>query len=224
MRILVVEDEPNVAAFIVQGLREEGYLVDAVVDGEQALDFARSADYDLILLDVLLPKVSGLQVARTLREEHNPAPILMLTALDSVAARVAGLDSGADDYLVKPFAYQELLARIRARTRNGDRTGAGSELHVANLTLNRMTRTARRGDSLIDLTAKEYLLLEYLMLHSDQVLSRTQIGEHVWGYDFYNQSKIVDVYIGYLRRKIDVGHAPLIRTVRGVGYRLTPEG
>lgn len=224
MRILVVEDEPNVAAFIVQGLREEGYLVDAVGDGELGLAYAQNAEYDLILLDVLLPKMNGREVARTLREQRNNAPILMLTALDSVNDRVAGLDAGADDYLVKPFAYQELLARIRAHTRNHARPGTGAELRLGDLSLNRLTRTARRSDVEIELTSKEFALLEFLLLHPEQALSRTQIGEHVWGYDFFNQSNIVDVYVGYLRRKIDDGHAPLIRTVRGVGYRLTAEG
>ena len=224
MRILVVEDEQNVAAFIEQGLTEEGYAVDAVADGELALAYAETYDYDLILLDVLLPKMDGRQVARTLRQRGVQAPILMLTALDAVDDRVAGLDSGADDYLVKPFAYQELLARIRARTRNFERTGTSNELQVGDLTVNRLTRQVKRDGQEIELTAKEYALLEYLMLHPDHVLSRTQIGEHVWGYDFYNQSNIVDVYVGYLRRKIDAGHnKPLIRTVRGVGYKMTAD-
>ena len=224
MRILVVEDEQNVAAFIEQGLTEEGYAVDAVADGELALAYAETYDYDLILLDVLLPKMDGRQVARTLRKRGVQAPILMLTALDAVDDRVAGLDSGADDYLVKPFAYQELLARIRARTRNFERAGTNNELQVGDLTVNRLTRQVKRDGQEIELTAKEYALLEYLMLHPDHVLSRTQIGEHVWGYDFYNQSNIVDVYVGYLRRKIDAGHSkPLIRTVRGVGYKMTAD-
>ena len=224
MRILVVEDEQNVAAFIEQGLTEEGYAVDAVADGELALAYAETYDYDLILLDVLLPKMDGRQVARTLRQRGVQAPILMLTALDAVDDRVAGLDSGADDYLVKPFAYQELLARIRARTRNFERAGTNNELQVGDLTVNRLTRQVKRDGQEIELTAKEYALLEYLMLHPDHVLSRTQIGEHVWGYDFYNQSNIVDVYVGYLRRKIDAGHSkPLIRTVRGVGYKMTAD-
>ena len=224
MRILVVEDEQNVAAFIEQGLTEEGYAVDAVGDGELALAYAETYDYDLILLDVLLPKMDGRQVARTLRQRGVQAPILMLTALDAVDDRVAGLDSGADDYLVKPFAYQELLARIRARTRNFERAGTNNELQVGDLIVNRLTRQVKRDGQEIELTAKEYALLEYLMLHPDHVLSRTQIGEHVWGYDFYNQSNIVDVYVGYLRRKIDAGHSkPLIRTVRGVGYKMTAD-
>jgi len=224
MRILVVEDEQNVSAFIEQGLTEEGYVVDVVADGELALDYAQTYEYDLILLDVLLPKMDGRQVARTLRERGISAPILMLTALDAVNDRVSGLDSGADDYLVKPFAYQELLARIRARTRRLDSVGNSHELQAADLTLNRLTRTVKRGNREVELTNKEFALLEFLLLRAEQVLSRTQIGEHVWGYDFYNQSNIVDVYVGYLRRKIDDGHdLQLIRTIRGVGYKISAD-
>lgn len=224
MRILVVEDEQNVAAFIEQGLTEEGYTVDVAVDGELALDYAQTYDYDMILLDVLLPKMDGRQVARTLRQRGVQTPILMLTALDAVDDRVAGLDSGADDYLVKPFAYQELLARIRARTRNPNHTGNPNQLRLGDLSLNRLTRQVRRGEREIELTSKEFALLEHLMLQPGRVHSRTEIGEHVWGYDFYNQSNIVDVYIGYLRRKLDDGHEPrLIQTVRGVGYKLSAE-
>ena len=225
MRILVVEDEKNVADFIRQGLTEEGYVVDVASDGELGLDFAQTYTYDLILLDVLLPKVDGRKVARTLRQRGIAAPILMLTALDDVDDRVSGLDSGADDYLVKPFAYRELLARIRARTRSHQGPSTPNEMEIDDLSLNRLTRQVKRGEQPITLTAKEFALLEYLMLHPDQVLSRTQLGEQVWGYDFFNQSNIVDVYVGYLRRKIDDGHdRPLIRTMRGVGYKISAEG
>jgi len=225
VRILVVEDEQNVAGFIRQGLTEEGYVVDVATDGELALDYAQTYAYDLILLDVLLPKIDGRKVARTLRQRGVTAPILMLTALDTVDDRVDGLDSGADDYLVKPFAYRELLARIRARTRTHQGPTTPNELEIADLSLNRLTRQVKRGDQPVILTAKEFALLEYLMLHPDQVLSRTQLGEQVWGYDFFNQSNIVDVYVGYLRRKVDDGHdRPLIRTVRGVGYKISAEG
>ncbi len=225
MRILVVEDEQNVLSFIVQGLTEEGYVVDAATDGELALEYALTYPYDLILLDVLLPKIDGRQVALTLRDRGVRAPIIMLTALDAVDDRVAGLDSGADDYLVKPFAYQELLARIRARTRSADQVGNPNELAIADLTLNRLTRVVKRSDRVVELTAKEFSLLEFLLLHPNQALSRTQLGEHVWGYDFFNESNIVDVYIGYLRRKVDTGYpVQLIRTVRGVGYKLAAEG
>ncbi len=222
MRILVVEDEKNVAAFIEQGLVEEGYTVDVATDGELALDFAQTYEYDLILLDVLLPKMDGKQVARILRQRGLQTPIIMLTALDAVDDRVEGLDSGADDYLVKPFAYQELLARIRARTRQSNHIGNPNQLQVADLSLNRLTRQVKRGEREIELTSKEFALLEHLMLRPDQVHSRTEIGDHVWGYDFYTQSNIVDVYIGYLRRKLDDSHEPrLIQTVRGVGYKLS---
>ncbi|MCB0181143.1 MAG: response regulator transcription factor [Anaerolineae bacterium] len=226
MRILVVEDETNVIDFIEQGLKEEGYVVDVATDGELALEFAQTYPYDLIILDILLPKLDGRQVARTLRARGNSTPILMLTALDEVEDRVAGLDSGADDYLIKPFAYRELLARIRARTRtySGDSAGA-NELQVADLSLNRLTRVVKRGGQEIVLTTKEFSLLEFFMLHPGQVLSRVQLGEHVWGHDYYNQSNVVDVYVGYLRRKIDDGQArPLLHTVRGVGYKLAAEG
>ena len=165
-------------------------------------------------------------MARTLRARGNSTPILMLTALDEVEDRVAGLDSGADDYLIKPFAYRELLARIRARTRtySGDSVVA-NELQVADLSLNRLTRVVKRGGQEIVLTTKEFSLLEFFMLHPGQVLSRVQLGEHVWGHDYYNQSNVVDVYVGYLRRKIDDGQArPLLHTVRGVGYKLAAEG
>jgi DNA-binding response OmpR family regulator len=225
MRILIVEDEPNVIDFIQQGLKEEGYVVDVATDGELALEFAQTYPYDLIILDVLLPRLDGRQVARKLRERGLSTPILMLTALDEVEDRVAGLDSGADDYLIKPFAYRELLARIRARTRTYGGAGvAANELQVADLILNRLTRQVARAGREITLTTKEFALLEFLMLHPNQVLSRTQLGEHVWGQDFYNQSNVVDVYVGYLRRKIDDGFAtPLIHTVRGVGYKLSAE-
>ncbi len=226
MRILVVEDEPNVVNFIEQGLKEEGFTVDVAIDGETALDFIQMNAYDLIILDVLLPKVDGRQVARTVRAEGIATPILMLTALDAVDDRVAGLESGADDYLIKPFAYRELLARVRARTRRFDSPAktTASTLQCADLTLDRLTRNVERGDQKIALTAKEFALLEFLMMHPNQVLSRTQLGEHVWGYDYYNQSNVVDVYIGYLRRKIDDGFpTPLIKTVRGVGYQLSAE-
>lgn len=224
MRILLVEDEQNVSAFVEQGLSEEGYIVDVASDGEMALAYAQTYEYDLIVLDVLLPKLDGRQVARTLRQQGSKVPILMLTALDAVNDRVRGLDSGADDYLVKPFAFEELLARIRARTRTFDRPSEPDELRFADLSLNRLSRQVTRGEHVIELTNKEFMLLEFFLLHPEQVLSRTQIGEHVWGYDFYNHSNIVDVYVGYLRRKLDSGYPQqLIQTVRGVGYKLSAE-
>ena len=222
MRILIVEDEPNVLAFIEQGLKEEGYAVDIATDGELALDFAQTYPYDIIVLDVLLPKADGRRVAQTLRAQGIRTPIIMLTALDDIDDKIAGLDSGANDYLVKPFVFRELLARIRAQTRNYEQPSAANQLRIADLTLNRLTRRVARGDQEITLTSKEYALLEFFMRHPDQVLSRTQLGEHVWGQDYYNQSNVVDVYVGYLRRKIDDGHPmPLLQTVRGVGYKLS---
>lgn len=226
MRILVVEDEPSVIDFVEQGLKEEGYVVDVATDGRLALDFVQTYPYDLIILDILLPGLDGRQVARTLRSQGVNTPILMLTALDDVEDRVAGLDSGADDYLIKPFAYRELLARVRARTRTySGQSAAANQLQLADLTLNRLTRRIERSGQEIILTGKEFALLEFFMLHPDQVLSRTQLGEHVWGHDYYNQSNVVDVYVGYLRRKIDDGQStPLLHTVRGVGYKLSAGG
>jgi heavy metal response regulator len=223
VRILVVEDEQRIAAFVKRGLEEERYAVDVAFDGEEALDWATAVDYDLIVLDVLLPKKDGFQVCRELRDWGNQVPILMLTARDTVEDRVRGLDSGADDYLVKPFAFQELLARIRALLRRSGEART-TRLQVGDLTLDTLTRQAFRGERVIELTAREYALLEFLMRHPHQVLSRTQIVEHVWDYDFFSTSNVVDVYIGYLRRKIDWGFdMKLIQTVRGAGYKIEAE-
>ncbi len=223
MRILVVEDERRIAAFIKRGLEEERYAVDVAYDGEEVLDWVAVVNYDLIVLDVLLPKKDGIQVCRELRAQGNKAPILMLTARDAVEDRVRGLDSGADDYLVKPFAFQELLARIRALLRRSGEAKTPS-LQVGDLVLDTLTRRATRGGRVIELTTREYALLEFLMRHPRQVLSRTQIAEHVWNYDFFSTSNVVDVYIRYLRRKIDEGFdAKLIKTVRGAGYKIEAE-
>lgn len=223
MRILVVEDERRIAAFIERGLEEEHYAVDVAYDGEEALDWAAVVDYDLILLDILLPKKDGIQVCRELRGRGSKVPILMLTARDAVEDRVRGLDSGADDYLVKPFAFQELLARIRALLRRRGEVKT-SQLQVGDLVLDTVTHRATRAGQVIELTAREYALLEFLMRHPRQVLSRTQIAEHVWDYDFFSSSNVVDVYIGYLRRKIDKGFdVQLIRTMRGAGYKIEAE-
>jgi DNA-binding response OmpR family regulator len=220
MRVLVVEDESKIAAFIQKGLQEEHYAVDVACDGEEALDWVAVAEYDLIVLDILLPKRNGISVCRELRQHGIRTPILMLTAKDTVDDRVVGLDSGADDYLVKPFAFKELLARLRALARRPPEVQA-TVLQVADLRLDTVSHQATRAGQLIDLTPKEYSLLEFLMRHRNQVVSRTMITEHVWNYDFYNQSNIVDVYVRYLRRKLDNGFAPkLIHTVRGVGYKL----
>jgi heavy metal response regulator len=220
MRILVVEDERRIAAFIKRGLEEEHYAVDVAYDGEEALDWAAVVDYDLIVLDVLLPKKDGIQVCRELRAQGNRVPVLMLTARDAIEDRVRGLDSGADDYLVKPFAFQELLARIRALLRRSGEIKT-TRLQVGDLVLDTITHQATRSGRIIELTAREYALLEFLMRHPSQVLSRTQIAEHVWNYDFFTTSNVVDVYIRYLRRKIDKGFkVKLLQTVRGVGYKI----
>lgn len=220
MRILVVEDERRITAFIKRGLEEERYAVDVAYDGEEALDWAAVVDYDLIVLDVLLPKKDGIEVCRELRAQGNKVPILMLTARDAIEDRVRGLDSGADDYLVKPFAFQELVARIRALLRRSGEIKT-TRLQVGDLALDTLTHRASRGGRVIELTAREYALLEFLMRHPGQVLSRTQISEHVWNYDFFTTSNVVDVYIRYLRRKIDKGfEVKLLQTVRGVGYKI----
>jgi len=220
MRILVVEDEPKIARFIKKGLTEQGYAVDAALNGEEALAYAKSAPYDLIILDLLLPGIDGITVCRILRETSLAAPILILTAMDSVEDRVKGLDAGADDYLVKPFAFAELLARIRALLRR-PQTVASNSLQLGDLLLDVAKRKVERGGVPVDLTAKEYALLEYLVRNQCQVLTRTQIMEHVWNYDFFSGSNIVDVYIRYLRKKIDDGRdAKLIKTIRGAGYTI----
>jgi DNA-binding response OmpR family regulator len=220
MRILVVEDEPSIAKFVEQGLIEAGHAVDRVDDGRDALDYALSADYDVYVLDIMLPGMDGLALLRELRRRGDKTPALMLTARDTVDDRVDGLDAGADDYLVKPFAFRELLARVRALLRRPP-LQTGTILQVADLAMDSARREVTRGGRRIELSPREYAVLEYLLRHPDQVLSRTQIGEHVWNFDFYHESNVVDVYIGYLRRKIDKGSSlPLLHTVRGVGYRL----
>jgi len=224
MRILVVEDERRIAAFIKRGLEEESYAVDVAYDGEEALDWTAVVDYDLILLDVLLPKMDGVQVCRELRAKGSQVPVLMLTARDAIEDRISGLDSGADDYLVKPFAFQELLARIRALWRRSGQAKT-TRLHVGGLVLDTITHRADREGKVIELTAREYGLLEFLMRHPGQALSRTRIAEHVWNYDFYTTSNVVDVYIRNLRRKVDRGfEEKLIKTVRGVGYKIEANG
>jgi len=222
MRVLIVEDERKISAYVKRGLEEQGYAVDAVYSGRDALDWAEAAPYDLIILDILLPELDGLSVCRELRRRGARMPILMLTARDSVDDRVAGLDAGADDYLVKPFALKELLARLRALTRRAAEAAKSSVLQVADLSLDTLTHRVKRGSKAIELTAKEYAVLECLLREPERVLTRTMIAEHVWNYDVFNQSNVVDVYIRNLRRKIDDGHdLKLIHTVRGAGYRLS---
>ena len=223
MRLLIVEDELQIAAFLERGLKEEGYAVDVVHNGNDALDWVAAAEYDGIVLDVLLPGRDGFNVLRELRARGDKTPVLMLTARDAVDDRVQGLDLGADDYLVKPFAFKELVARLRAVTRRQSDTRT-TELRLADLTLDTLTHTAQRGERRIELTAKEYSLLEFLMRNPNRVLTRTQIAEHVWNLDFVSESNVVDVYIRYLRRKIDdQSDLKLIKTVRGSGYLMSDE-
>ena len=223
MRILIVEDERQIAAFLERGLKEEGYAVDVVYNGNDALDWAAAVEYDGIVLDVMLPGRDGFSVCRELRASGNKTPVLMLTARDTVDDRVAGLDLGADDYLVKPFVFKELVARLRAITRRQSDTRS-VELQVGDLTLNTVTHMALRGERRIELTTKEYNLLEFLMRNPNRVLTRTQIAEHVWNLDFLSESNVVDVYIRYLRRKIDGDtDLKLIKTVRGSGYLISDE-
>src|SRR5262245_9629386 len=226
MRILIVEDHIKMAYYLKQALEEQGYAVDIAHTGREALDWVAVVEFDLIVLDIMLPEMDGLTVCHTLREWGVSSLILMLTARDTVDDRVLGLDAGADDYLVKPFALTELLARLRALTRRRTIDTARSPLlHVADLTLDTLTRRVRRGDKFIELTAKEYAVLECLLRDPDRVLTRSEIAEYVWNYDVYNQSNVVDVYIRNLRRKIDDPFPlKLIHTVRGAGYRLSAEG
>ena len=221
MRVLVVEDEPGIAQFIRQGLSEAGYAVDIARDGQEGLDYAFVAAYDVLVLDILLPKLDGLDVLRALRARGVKTPVLLLTAKDTVEDRVRGLDVGADDYLVKPFAFPELVARLRALLRRPP-LQMDPVLRFGDLEMDTARREVRRSGRLIELSPREFTLLEYLMRHPRHVLTRTQIAEHVWNFDFFSDSNVVDVYIGYLRRKIDRGFdRPLLQTVRGVGYRLS---
>jgi len=223
MRVLVVEDEHKISAYVKRGLEEAGYAVDAVFTGPEALEWADAAPYDAIVLDILLPGMDGLSVCREFRRRGIRAPVLMLTARDTIDDRVAGLDSGADDYLVKPFAMRELLARVRALARRAGDPPRTTTLRVADLTMDTLTRRVRRGHRVIQLTAKEYAVLECLMRGPERVLTRSMIAEHVWSYAAVNQSNVVDVYIRNLRRKIDdPSDLKLIHTVRGAGYRLSP--
>lgn len=218
MRILVVEDEKKVLSFIKRGLEEEKYEVDTAMDGEEGLKLALDRPYDLIVLDWMLPKKDGLSVIKELRLKKALIPVLMLTAKDSVEDIVAGLDSGSDDYLTKPFAFAELLARVRALLRRAEQE-RGAEIHFADLRLDPVTHKVWRKDKEIVLTAKEYGLLEYFMRNPNQVVTRTMIADHVWDYTFDSFTNIIDVYVNYLRKKIDRGsEKKLIHTVRGVGY------
>lgn len=223
MRILVVEDENGISQFIKQGLQEAGYSVDVACDGCDGLEYALAADYDALVLDILLPRMSGLELLQELRSRRYRVPVILLTARDAVDDRVRGLDAGADDYLAKPFAFSELLARLRAVLRRPALSGEAI-LRLGDLELDTLRREARREGKRIELSPREFGLLEYLMRHRGLVLTRTQIVEHVWNFDYQGDSKVVDVYIGYLRQKIDREfHTPLILTVRGAGYRMSDE-
>jgi two-component system OmpR family response regulator len=224
MRILVVEDEVKMAALLKRGLEEEGYAVDTAQTGTDAIWLGTENPYDLIVLDLMLPDRDGFEVCRELRESGRWAPVIMLTAKDGVRDRVTGLDVGADDYLTKPFSFAELLARCRALLRRGQ-TERPVMLQVGDLTMDPAGRKVDRGGRVIDLTAKEFSLLEYFMRHPEEVLSRTRILEHVWDFAYEGDSNVVDVYVRYLREKIDRPFdRSSLETVRGSGYRLKPEG
>lgn len=223
MRILLVEDEPNAARMLAKGLRQQAYAVDVAPDGEEALYQASVNNYDLIILDVLLPLKNGFEVCHELRAAGAVVPVLMLTARDAVKDRVTGLDLGADDYLVKPFDFHELLARVRALLRRGQALRPAT-LAIADLMIDTRAQQVRRGGQLIELTTKEYALVEYLAQRAGEVLSRADIAEHVWDESFDPFSNLIEVYVQRLRRKLDEGHTPkLIHTRRGAGYLLAVE-
>ena len=223
MRILVIEDESKVGCFIKRALEEESYAVDLCEDGGKGLEMALATDYDLLVVDVMLPSMSGLDILKHVRQEHIHVPVLILSAQSQIDQRVKGLDAGADDYLTKPFAIDELLARVRALLRRGATESPGI-LQVDDLVLNPATRDVTRGGQRIELTLKEYALLEYLLRHAGRVLTRPMISEHVWNQDFDTFTNVIDVYVNYLRNKIDRGRSKkLIHTIRGSGYMLKVE-
>jgi heavy metal response regulator len=224
MRILIVEDERKVAQFLKKGLQAESYSVDTAPDGERGSLLARSESYDLIILDVMLPRKDGFEVLREIRGARIATPVLMLTAKSDLDDRVRGLDLGADDYLSKPFSFSEVLARVRALLRRSGREKTVTHLQLADLSLDVLSRTTRRGDAVIDLTRKEYELLEYLLRNKGRVFSRAILTEHIWDMNFDSETNIVDVLVNRVRRKIDDGHEKkLLHTVRGVGYVLREE-
>jgi two-component system response regulator MprA len=221
VRILVVDDEPAVRDAVDRALRLEGYDTELAADGQQALDALSVAAPDALVLDLLMPRVDGLEVCRRLRAAGDRTPVLVLTARDAIPDRVRGLDAGADDYLVKPFALEELLARLRALLRRSGGRGEDERLRFLDVELRLLEHTAHRGRRAIELTRTEFLLLELFMRHPRQVLTRSQIFERVWGYDFGESSNSLEVYVGYLRRKLEAGGEPrLLQTVRGLGYVL----
>ncbi len=220
MRILVVDDDLKFCDIVKRGLEEDSYAVDCVHDGDDGEYYAANTSYDLIILDIMMPKKSGLEVCRRLRAKNINTPILMLTAKDTVRDRVKGLDTGADDYLVKPFAFAELLARVRALMRRKS-ASKSPEIKIGSLTVNTVTREVQWQNQSVDLTTKEYVILEYLARHPNAVVTRTMIEEHAWDYDLDSMSNLVDVYIRRIRQKIDPEHGKrIIQTVRGAGYRM----
>ena len=223
MRLLVIEDERKVADFVARGLRAERFAVDVAYDGASGWDMASVCDYDLVILDLMLPGLGGAEILRRLRRAKKEAPVLILTARDSTAQKVEHFEAGADDYLTKPFAFAELLVRVKALLRRGP-VNRASVLRVGDLELDRLAQQVKRAGKRIDLTSKEYALLEYLASHAGRVLSRTMIIEHVWDQSFEGLTNIVDVYVRHLRAKVDEAHArKLIRTVRGAGYCVSDE-
>lgn len=227
MKILLVEDEPKVASFIKEGLEEENHEVTVVYDGHFGYKMATENRYDLIILDLMIPYINGLDLCRQLREKNINTSILMLTALGSIDDKVTGLDAGADDYLVKPFEFKELSARVRAlskRSSSATIADASTILSIADLTLNNDSKIAKRGEKTIDLTAKEFLLLEYFMRNKGRVISRSEIAEKVWGINFDTGTNVIDVYVNFLRKKIDKEHnTKLIHTIIGMGYTMRVE-
>lgn len=221
MRVLIVEDEKKMASFIERGLKEEGYAVDVAYDGETGWEYASTNDYDVILLDWMLPKMSGLELCARLRKANSVVPIILLTVRDTVEDKIKGLDQGADDYLTKPFSFDELMARLRAVLRRPRHMMQEKLLTAGDLKLDLLGRRAWVGDHEISLSQKEFSLLEYLMRHKGEVVSRSQIAEHVWDLHFDPMTNTIDVYINFLRKKVDGGRRKSrIETVRGVGYRL----
>jgi two-component system, OmpR family, copper resistance phosphate regulon response regulator CusR len=226
MKILLVEDEPKVASFIKEGLEEENHEVTVVYDGHFGYKMATENRYDLIVLDLMIPYINGLDLCRQLRDKKINTSILMLTALGSIDDKVTGLDAGADDYLVKPFEFKELSARVRALSKRTSPNGGSDApiLAIADLTLNNDSKIAKRGDKIIDLTAKEFLLLEYFLRNKGRVISRAEIAEKVWGINFDTGTNVIDVYVNFLRKKIDKEHpTKLIHTIIGMGYTMRVE-
>ena len=218
MRLLVVEDEVRLNNVITKRLIKEGYSVDSCFNGEEALDFLAVGEFDAVIMDIMMPKIDGLSVLKKMREANNTTPVLLLTAKDDISDRVAGLDAGAEDYLIKPFAFEELMARIRVMIRKSAGNSTNS-IEVADLVLDTSSQTVKRAGIVIDLTAKEYDLLEYLMLNKGIILSREKIENHIWNFDYSGGTNVIDVYIRYLRKKIDDPfEKKLIHTVRGKGY------